>query len=66
MARTKILSKNQHLVLENWKVGEEKLSSGVSTLKNRSLGGVLSGLERSGHIQPIWREGRQIRWKRIK
>ena len=65
----KIISKNQYLILENWKISERKLSSDAGKLlglRANILGGTMSSLKRNGFIKPIWRENREILWERIK
>lgn len=65
----KVLSKNQYLVLENWKIGERKTSEYAKKLLNlstRGSGGLMSALYRNKYLKPIWKEDRRILWERIK
>ena len=66
----KILSKNQYLILEQYKIGDKFYSTDIKKYiklnTHNGVGGIVSALYRNGYIEPIWRENRVVFWKRVK
>ena len=60
---------NQMIVLQLLSVNETIYSSDImkaTEWPHLTLAGVLSSLRRNGYLQPLFRDGRDLCWERIK